>query len=88
MPAAGVGTRAPSRLNNGGSSPSRDIANATRDWPNALTSSTEVSPASAPTLTRLASTGMSRRSIASAIGSGTPSSRYGTMPVSTAATTT
>ena len=39
--AAGVFTRTPSRAKSGGMSPSRDIANATRDCPKAFTSSTD-----------------------------------------------
>jgi hypothetical protein len=54
-----------------GSSPSSDIANQTREWAKVLIISTELKPASAPTLISRVSAGHPTTSTATATGSGT-----------------
>ncbi len=60
------------RLMKGGSSPSRDMAQKTRDCPSSITRITDDNPAMAPTFTNLRiHAPMPARSAAKAIGSGT-----------------
>src|SRR5688572_5670597 len=74
-------------LTKGGSRPSLDIVQKTRDWPRSMTRMTDERPAIAPSLISVDIQPMPARSATTAIGSGTLSSLYGTTPVAIADTT-
>src|SRR5215472_4383833 len=73
-------------LTNFGNKPSSAMVQKIRDWPNSITRITELRPAIAPNLISEAIQPTPAWSAATAIGSGTSSCRYGTIPVATADT--
>ena len=82
----GVPKRGCTCANRRGSSPSSAMLKKIRLCPYSSTRITVVSPVSAPSFTSTANQPSPITSIARAIGSGTSSWSYGTIPVSTAAT--